>query len=111
MTLNINNKTYLLKRYTIATIIVFILGITDYITGEISLDVLYILCICLTTWYTSTTIGLLIVVEILLAKTTADYFDHIKIGSHLYGLNAIIYLMIYFVVCISVSKLKSLMSK
>jgi hypothetical protein len=111
MTQYINNKSYLLIKFAIATIVVFILGYADFITGEISLDVLYILCICVTTWYTSATIGLLVVVEIMLAKTTADYFDHIKIGSHLYGMNALIYLLIYLVACISVCKLKTIMSK
>jgi hypothetical protein len=105
------DKTYLLKRFLAATIVISSLGYADYITGEISLDILYMLCLCLTTWYTGTKIGLVCVIEIMFAKTTADYFDHIKTGSHVYELNPVIYLAFYLVVCLSIQKLKKIISK
>jgi hypothetical protein len=102
---------YLIKGFVIITIVMSLLGYIDYITGDISLDVFYILCLCLTTWYTSTFIGLLCVLEIMLAKTTADYFDHIKIGAHSYDGNTISYFLMYLVVCILVGLLKKALYK
>lgn len=94
------------KALVLTTIIVSLLGYIDYVTGEISIEILYILCICLVTWYTNTFIGAFCVIEILLAKTTADYYDQIKIGSHLYGWSTVNYVLIYIVVCVMAGKLK-----
>lgn len=91
--------------------VVSILGYVDYITGEISIDILYILCLCLVTWYTSTLIGMLCVVELIFAKTTADYYDLVKIGSHLYEWNTLNYVFIYIIICLLVGKLKKVLSK
>jgi hypothetical protein len=92
------------------TIIISILGYIDYITGEISIDLLYILCLIVVTWLTNSLIGIICIVEIIFAKTTADYFDHIKIGSHLYGWNLLNFLFIYIIVCILVGSLKKALS-
>lgn len=101
----------LIKALILTTIVVSILGYVDYITGEISIDILYILCLCVVTWYNGTFVGMLCVIELFFAKTTADYYDNIKIGSHLYGWNALNYLLIYFLVCLLVGKLKKVLSK
>jgi hypothetical protein len=100
----------LIKALLLTTIVVSILGYIDYATGEISIDILYILCLCVVTWHTNTFIGILCVVELILAKTTADYYDHIKIGSHLYEWNTLNYILIYFIVCLLVGKLKKVLS-
>jgi hypothetical protein len=110
-----NPKKYnipdLIKALIITTIVVSILGYVDYLTGEISIDILYILCLCLVTWFAGTFTGILCVIELILAKTTAAYYDHIKIGSHLYEWNTFNYIFIYFIVCLLVGKLKKVLSK
>ena len=70
---------HLIKVFILATIVISIIGYLDYKTGEISLDVLYLLILGLTIWYSSTLIGVICTIEILSAKTTAEYFDNIKI--------------------------------
>jgi hypothetical protein len=100
----------LIKALTVTTIVVSILGFIDYLTGEISIDILYILCLCVVTWFAGTFIGLLCVIELVFVKTAADYYDHIKIGSHLYEWNTLNYFFIYFIVCLLVGKLKKVLS-
>jgi hypothetical protein len=101
----------LIMALVLTTIAVSILGYVDYLTGEISIDVLYILCLCVVTWFAGTSIGILCVIELIFAKTTAAYYDNIKIGSHLYEWNTINYIFIYFIVCLLVGKLKKVLSK
>lgn len=101
---------YLAKAIILATIIVSILGYIDFKTGEISLDILYLLCMCLVTWYTNILFGLVCVIEIFLAKTSADYFCQIKVGTHLYEWNTFNDIIMYVVVCILVGKLKKVLT-
>ena len=110
-TFNSKNISGIIKALVVTTIVVSILGFIDYITGEISLDILYILCICCVTWFTSTFLGIVCVLEIIFAKTTADYYDQIKIGTHIYEWNALNYIFVYLVVCILVGVLKKVLSK
>lgn len=110
-----NNDTkkslaYLVKALIVTTVVVFILGYIDFKTGEISIDILYLLCMCLCTWYTNTILGILCVIEIFLAKTSADYFCLIKVGTHLYEWNAVNDVMMYIVVCLLVGKLKKVLT-
>ena len=105
-----HSTAYLVKALILATVVVSILGYIDYITGEVSIDVLYLICICLVTWYTSTFLGILCVMEILFAKTSADYFDKIKVGTHLYEWNTLNFFIMYIVVCILVGKLKKVLT-
>ncbi len=100
-----------IKAVILITIIVSILGYIDYITGEISIDILYILCICVVTWYTNIMIGVLCIIEIIFSKTTADFYDNVKIGSHLYEWNTFSYLFVYLVLCVLVGCLKKVLSK
>jgi hypothetical protein len=100
-----------IKAIVLTTLVVALLGYVDYVTGEISIDVLYILCLCLVTWFTGTYIGLLCVVEVIFAKITADYYDQIKVGSHLYEWNTLNFIVIYIVICLLVGKLKKVLSK
>ena len=55
------------------TVIVAILGYVDYLTGELSIDLLYLICVILVTWLAGSGIGLLCIAEILTAKIMADY--------------------------------------
>ncbi len=103
--------TYLLKVFVIITLSVSALGYVDYLTGEISLDTLYIACLGIVTWYTSRSIGVVCIFEIVLAKVLADYYDHVKIGSHLYGWNAVDYILVYIIVCLLVGNLKKVLTK
>jgi hypothetical protein len=102
---------YVMRALALTTAIISVLGYIDYITGEISIDILYIFCVCVVTWFTNTLIGVVCVTEIMLAKTTADYYDHIKVGTHLYEWNTFSYLVMYLVVCILVRKLKKTLTR
>jgi|GEM_PF-1155083 len=102
---------HVIKAIVLTTVIIALLGYLDYITGEISIDILYIFCVCVVTWFTNTVIGIICVMEIMLAKTTADYYDHIRIGSHLYEWNAFTYLFMCLVICLLVRRLKTALSR
>jgi hypothetical protein len=101
----------LFKTLVLTSIIVSILGYIDYITGEISIDILYMLCVITVSWFSNRIIGILCIAEILFAKITADHFDHVVVGSHLYEWNTFNYLIIYLIVCILVGGLKKVLSK
>lgn len=98
-------------RFVLISIIIAALGYLDFITGEISLDILYMLCIIVATWFTNTYIGLICVVEVVIVKIMADYYDNIRVGSHLYEWNTVNYFVIYLVTCLLIGKLKSLLTK
>jgi hypothetical protein len=98
-------------RFVLISIIITALGYLDYITGEISLDILYMLCIIVATWFTNTYIGLICVVEVIFVKIAADYYDNIKVGSHLYEWNTANYIVFYLITCLLIGKLKSLLTK
>jgi hypothetical protein len=93
-----------------STLSVSLLGYVDYLTGEASLDTLYIAFLGVVTWYTNRTIGILSIFEVICAKTLADYYDHIKIGTHLYGWNALDYILVYIIVCLLVGNIKKVLS-
>ncbi len=99
------------KALIVTTLVVSVLGYIDYITGEISLDILYILCLCAVTWYTSTAFGMLCVVELVGAKVTADYYDKIKVGSHLYEWSTVNYILIYIVITLLIGKVRQLLTR
>jgi len=42
------------------------------------------------------------------AKTAADFYDNIKIGSHLYEWNSLNYLVMYLIICVLVGLVKKL---
>ena len=110
-TLNKVNISNFVIAIVLITIIATVLGCIDYLTGEISLDVVYIVCISVVTWYTNIYLGIFCVLEIMLARTTADYYDHVKIGSHLYEWNSLNFLIIYLVICVLVTLIKKALSK
>ncbi len=97
---------YLIRTVMMATIFVAILGYIDFKTGEISIDILYLLCMGLVAWYTNMLLGILCILEIFVAKTASDYFCQIKVGTHLYEWNALNDVIMYVVVCLLVVKLK-----
>lgn len=98
-------------RFVLISITIAALGYLDFITGEISLDILYMLCIIVATWFTNTYIGLICVVEVIFVKIVADYYDNIRVGTHLYEWNTFNYIIFYLITCILIGKLKSLLSK
>ena len=100
-----------LKALVLTSIIVSILGYIDYITGEISIDILYVLCVFFVTWYTDGVIGILCITEILLTKITADYYDNINILSVVYDSNIFYTILTNVIVCVLVIKLKKALSK
>ena len=98
-------------RFVIISIVIAALGYLDFITGEISLDILYMLCIIVATWFTNIYIGLICVVEVVFIKIVADYYDNIRVGSHLYEWNTVNYIAFYLITCLLIGKLKSLLTK
>ena len=98
-------------RFVLISIIIAELGYLDFITGEISLDILYMLCIIVATWFTNTYIGLICVVEVVFVKVAADYYDNIRVGTHLYEWNTVNYIVFYLITCVLIGKLKSLLTK
>jgi hypothetical protein len=104
--MTIENKFDLVKGIVLSTLVVLILGYADYLTGEVSLDILYILCISAAVWFSGTLVGVLCVFEIVFAKISADYFDNIKVGIHFYEWNAFSDFIIFLFVCLLVGKLK-----
>ena len=96
-----------ISAFALTTIAISILGYVDYITGEISIEVLYIVCLCFVAWNTCKAISLLCVFEIISAKVSADFFDNVKIGSHLYEWNTFNYVLMYLVVWGLTVKLKA----
>jgi len=107
----IKGLLYTIKIIILTTIAITIFGYIDFKTGEVSLDVFYLLILCLCTWYTNVYIGILCVTEIMFAKITADFYDNIKIGTHLYEWNSLSFLLMYLITCILVGKLKKVLSK
>ena len=106
-----HTTSYLIKVTLLATAVIAALGYIDFITGEISLDILYIFCLCVVTWYTNTFVGILCVLELICAKTTADYYDKVKIGSHLYEWNTFNYIFIYLIICLLIGKVRQLLTR
>jgi len=98
-------------KFVLFSIVITALGYLDFITGEISLDILYMLCIIAATWFTNTYFGLICVVEVIFVKIAADYYDNIRVGSHLYEWNTLNYIVFYLITCLLIGKLKSLLTK
>lgn len=76
------NMSSVIKNYRIAdlflttlliSVIVAILGYVDYLTGDLSIDLLYLICVILVTWLAGSGVGLVCIAEILTAKIMADY--------------------------------------
>lgn len=101
----------ILFRFALISIIIAALGYLDFITGEISLDILYMLCIIVATWFTNTYIGLICVFEVVFVKVAADYYDNIRVGSHLYEWNTVNSIVFYLVTCLLIGKIKKLLMK
>lgn len=100
-----------LKAFFLTTVFISALGYIDYITGEISIDILYILCVCIVRWYTNTYLGIICVFEVVIAKVAADYFDQIKIGTHFYEWNMFSNMFMYLIVCLLIGNLRKVLSK
>jgi hypothetical protein len=93
------------------TAIISIIGYIDFRTGEVSLDILYIITIGVSTWYFGTLFGIASVVEILIVKISADYFDNIKLGTHQYDWNAFSDFCTFIFICVLVGGLKKALDK
>lgn len=101
----------LIKGIVLTTLIVAVLGCFDYITGEISIDVLYVFCVLAVAWFTNGYIGALSIAEILFAKVAADYYDKVDIGTKLYCWNSLEGVLINVITCVLAVKLKNALSQ
>ena len=93
------------------TIAALALGYIDYVTGEVSIDLIYFVFIGVSTWRTNTYIGLLCVTEVVFVKLFADYYDGFSINTNIYEWNSFSYAFIYTVTCLLTGKLKSIINK
>ncbi len=106
----VKSQTYLIVFSVIAAITILLLGYIDYLTGEVSLDMFYMLSIGLVTWYTNRFLGVLCIIEVLLVKISADYFCQVKVGTHLYEWNSFNDIIMYAIVLLLVAKLKKVLT-
>ena len=108
-----NNRSLFSLAATIAllTVAAMALGYLDYVTGDVSIDLIYFIFIGISTWRTSTGIGLLCVAEVVLVKLFADYYDGYTINTNLYEWNSFSYAFIYTITCILIGKLKNIINK
>lgn len=101
----------IIKGIILTTIVVSILGYIDFITGDISIDILYMFCVIFVTWFSNGIIGALCILEIIFAKTTADYLDRVNIVTFIYDWNILYSIIVNIIVCILIVKLKKALSK
>ena len=104
-------KPNYIKALILISMIVSVLGYIDYITGEVSIDILYLFCVFFVTWYTNGILGIICILEIVLTKLTADYYDKINILSGFYDWNIFNTILVNFIVCVLVIKLKKALNK
>ncbi len=95
-----------IKAFIITTIVVSLLGYVDFITGDISIEILYILSIGLVSWFTNPYVGILCAIEIVIVKISADFYGQIEIGTNRYLWNSFNSILIYIVICVLVRSLK-----
>ncbi len=96
---------------TLLTCMALSLGYIDYMTGDVSIDLIYFIFIGVTTWYTSMWVGLLCVSEVVIVKLFADYYDGYSINTNLYEWNSFTYAFIYTVTCLLIGKMKTIIMK
>ena len=77
-----DRKTWL--AFALGLIIIGIIGYTDALTGDYSLDVFYLAVIFVMTWFTGAGYGLLCVIESVLLEAVADY--HVHLGNVFTGI-------------------------
>lgn len=106
-----NNFVYYSRTMIIATVVVAVLGYIDYLTGEISIDLLYLLCVGLVTWYTNIFIGVVSILEILVVKAVADFYVNIEVDSRLYEWNLFSHIFMFTIVCVLISKLRKVLER
>jgi hypothetical protein len=58
--------------FLIITAILSTIGYIDFKTGEVSLDIIYIITIGVVTWYLGTLLGIVSIFEIIIVKVFAD---------------------------------------
>ena len=93
------------------TVAALALGYIDYVTGDVSIDLVYFVFIGFSTWRTNTIIGLLCVTEVVIVKLFADYYDGYTINTNLYEWNSFSYAFIYTITCLLIGKLKNIINK
>ena len=100
-----------IKAVVFTAILVSILGYIDYITGEISIDLLYVLCVCAVTWYTGILVGILCVLEILFTKMVVGCQYNINMLNYICEWYSLTFLFICIVVCVLIGRTKMLLYK
>ena len=68
-----NARGKILITVMVLTLAALALGYVDYVTGDVSIDLIYFIFIGISTWRTTTRIGLLCVAEVILVKLYAAY--------------------------------------
>lgn len=65
----------------ITTLVASALGYLDYLTGNISVDGLYFICVVAVTWLSGSVVGALCVLEVIFAKWLADSHTSFEVSS------------------------------
>ncbi len=69
-----NKKT--LAVFLVGIVLIGLLGYADYLTGDYSIDTLYLAVIFGITWFAGAGCGLLCVLEAVLMEAIADHYSH-----------------------------------
>ena len=91
---------------------VAVLGVVDYLTGDYSLVIFYLIPLCLVTWICGRLNGLLIAVCCVIARVTSDFSLYgMSQNSPLHYWNFSVEALLFIVVAALVATLKKAMDK
>lgn len=88
------------------TALVALLGVVDYLTGDYSLVILYLLPIAGAGWYFGRRVGLPIAVACSMARFLSDYVLHGPQSSSLHYWNLLVEFLFFIIVALLVTALR-----
>jgi K+-sensing histidine kinase KdpD len=91
--------------------LVAMLGVADYLTGDYSLVILYLLPIAGASWYYGRRLGLPIAVACGMARFLSDYFLHGSQSSSLHNWNLLVEFLFFIIVALLVTALHRALSR
>ncbi len=106
MTLKYSNIYF--REILIFTLVISVIGYFDYIYEDMTIDVLYLFCLCAVAWILNLAESIICIVEIMVAKVISDYCSHIKIGSTVYDWDAFRLFIMCIVILIITRKVRNM---
>ena len=88
-----------------SVVLVMLLGVSDYLTGDYSLIIFYLLPIAAAGWYGGVRCGVLIAVQCGCARFLSDYFLHGLQTSSLHTWNLLVEFLFFGIVALLVTAL------